>query len=101
VLVIGSSKGIGKAIVRTAMQEGANVAFTFLNSTDEAESIAEEMSTKYPERRCLACQCDIADAVAMEKTIKDLIAEFNQVEALVNNTGLRAMQCSHEPDKEK
>src|SRR6266498_3207180 len=88
VLVTGGSRGIGKAIVRTAIQDGANVAFTFLNSTDEAESITEEMSTKYPHQRCLARQCDVADATAMEKMIKEVIAEFNQVDALVNNAGI-------------
>jgi 3-oxoacyl-[acyl-carrier protein] reductase len=88
VLVTGGSRGIGKAIVRTAMQEGANVVFTFLNSTDEAESITKEMSTKYSEQRCLARQCDVADATAMEKMIKEVIAEFNQVDALVNNAGI-------------
>ena len=88
VLVTGGSRGIGKAIFRTAMQEGANVAFTFLNSVEEAEAISKELTEKYPDQRCLARQCDVADGDAMEKMVKELIAEFNQVDALVNNAGI-------------
>lgn len=88
VLVTGGSRGIGKAIVRTAMQEGANVVFTYLNSTEEAESIARELSSNFPEQQCVARQCDVSDAEAMEKLIKELIAEFKQIDALVNNAGI-------------
>ena len=61
ILVTGGSRGIGAGIVKAAMQEGANVAFTYLNSVEEAESIVEEMVSKHPEQRCLAQQCDVAD----------------------------------------
>jgi len=88
VLVTGGSRGIGTAIVRTAMQEGANIAFTYLNSADEAEALVAELTKKYPHQRCLARQCDVADAEAMEKMIKGLTAEFDQVDALVNNAGI-------------
>lgn len=88
VLVTGGSRGIGKAIVRTAMQEGANVVFTYLNSTEEAESIARELSSNFPEQQCVARQCDVSDTEAMEKLIKELIAEFKQIDALVNNAGI-------------
>ena len=88
VLVTGGSRGIGKAIVRTAMQEGAQVAYTFLNSAEEAEALAEEMSTKYPDQGCLARQCDVTDAEAMESMIKGLLTDFGHVDALVNNAGI-------------
>jgi 3-oxoacyl-[acyl-carrier protein] reductase len=70
------------------MQEGASVAFTFLNSTEEADSIVDELCAKYPDQRCLARQCDVSDTAAMEKLVKELIAEFKQIDALVNNAGI-------------
>jgi 3-oxoacyl-[acyl-carrier protein] reductase len=88
VLVTGGSRGIGKAIVRTAMQEGANVIFTYLNSTEEADAIANELSSGFPSQRCVARQCDVSDTEAMEKLVKELIAEFKQIDALVNNAGI-------------
>jgi len=88
VLVTGGSRGIGKAIVRTAMEEGAHVAFTFLNSADEAQALVEEMSAKYPDQRCLALQCDGTDTLATEMMAKDLLTEFGHIDALVNNAGI-------------
>jgi 3-oxoacyl-[acyl-carrier protein] reductase len=88
ILVTGGSRGIGKGIVLTAMQEGANVIFTYLNSTEEAESIVNELSAKYPDQQCVAHQCDVGDTAAMERLVKEIIAEFKQVDALVNNAGI-------------
>lgn len=88
VFVTGGSRGIGKAIVQTAMQEGANVIFTYLNSTEEAESIVGELAAKYPDQRCVARQCDVSDTEAMEKLVKEIIADFKQIDALVNNAGI-------------
>jgi 3-oxoacyl-[acyl-carrier protein] reductase len=88
VLVTGGSRGIGKAIVRTAMQEGANVAFTYINSAEDAELMVDDLSAQYPDQRCIARQCDVAETDSMEKLVKALIADFNQVDALVNNAGI-------------
>jgi 3-oxoacyl-[acyl-carrier protein] reductase len=70
------------------MQEGANVIFTYLNSTEEAESIVGELAAKYPDQRCVARQCDVSDTEAMEKLVKEIIADFKQIDALVNNAGI-------------
>ena len=88
ILVTGGSRGIGAAIVRMAMEEGANVAFTYLNSTVESEAIVQEMSANYSNQRCIASQCDVSDAEAMEKLMKSLIAEFERIDGLVNNAGI-------------
>ena len=88
VLVTGGSRGIGKAIVRTAIEEGANVIFTYLNSADEAEAIVDELSAKYSDQRCVARQCDVGNTEAMEKLVKELIVEFKQIDGLVNNAGI-------------
>lgn len=88
VLVTGGSRGIGEAIVRAAMLEGANVVFTYRNSTEEAESIAGELSSNFPGQHCVARQCDVNDTEAMEKLVKALIAEYKRIDALVNNAGI-------------
>jgi 3-oxoacyl-[acyl-carrier protein] reductase len=88
IFVTGGSRGIGKAIVKTAMQEDAHVVFTYLNSTEEADAMAAELSAKYPDQRCVARQCDVSDTEAMEKLVKEIIADFKQVDALVNNAGI-------------
>jgi len=88
VLITGGSRGIGAGIVRMAMQAGAEVAFTYLRSADEAHALAAELSGQYPDQRCHALECDSADGLAMETTIKKVIAEFGVVDGLVNNAGI-------------
>jgi 3-oxoacyl-[acyl-carrier protein] reductase len=88
VLVTGGSRGIGAAIVRAAVQAGADVVFTYFRSSDEAHALAAELSRQHPDRSCLALECDAADERAMETTIKQVIAEFGVVDGLVNNAGI-------------
>jgi 3-oxoacyl-[acyl-carrier protein] reductase len=88
ILVTGASRGIGAGIVRNAMAEGAEVAFTFFHSPDEAHTLAAELCRQYPNQRCLALECDVADQQAMETAIKNLIGEFGEVNGLVNNAGI-------------
>jgi 3-oxoacyl-[acyl-carrier protein] reductase len=87
-LVTGGARGIGAAIVRMAMQEGAHVAFTYLNSSEESRSIEEEMSDRFPGQRCLARKCDVADWRAMQALVDSLISDFGRMDALVNNAGI-------------
>jgi 3-oxoacyl-[acyl-carrier protein] reductase len=87
-LLTGGSRGIGAAVVRRAMQEGAEAAFTFLGSQEAAESLAQEMAAQYPGQRCLARQCDVTGTEAMQELIKSLIQEFGRIDALVNNAGI-------------
>ncbi len=88
ILITGGGRGIGKAIVKTAMAEGADVAFTFLHSADEAQALASELSAAYPAQRCLALEGDVSDERAMETTIKNLISAFGSIDGLVNNAGI-------------
>jgi 3-oxoacyl-[acyl-carrier protein] reductase len=88
VLITGGSRGIGAGIVRTAMQEGAEVAFIYHRSSDAAGELSREMATLYPEQRCLALRCDVTDTAAMREAAKSVTLELGRVDALVNNAGV-------------
>lgn len=42
VLILGGSRGIGAAIVRRFVTDGANVRFTYAGSKDAAKRLAQE-----------------------------------------------------------
>lgn len=88
ILVTGGTRGIGAGVVRTAMAEGAEVAFIFRHSTDEAKGLSQEMAARHPGQRCLPFQCDIADADGTRETVKSVVAELGGIDALVNNAGV-------------
>jgi len=88
VLVTGGSRGIGAGVVRIAMQEGADVAFTFHESVDAANELSEQMQALHSGQRCLAIKCDVADTVAMRDTVKSVLQQFGRIDVLVNNAGI-------------
>jgi 3-oxoacyl-[acyl-carrier protein] reductase len=88
VLVTGGSRGIGAGLVRAILQEGAEVAFFFRQSVEAAETLCENMAQRYPDQRCLAMQCDVADHRGMQEMIKSVTLELGRIDALVNNAGV-------------
>jgi len=70
------------------MEEGAEVAFTFLHGAEDAQAIVDDMSQLFPGHRCLARQCDVTDARAMEEVAANLVSEFGRMDGLVNNAGI-------------
>jgi 3-oxoacyl-[acyl-carrier protein] reductase len=87
-LITGGSRGIGAQIVREAMEEGAQVAFTYFSKAADAEDLAAELSAVYPGQHCLAFQCDVSDEKAMEKLTAELLERFGGIDTLVNNAGI-------------
>jgi 3-oxoacyl-[acyl-carrier protein] reductase len=88
VLITGGSRGLGAGIVRTAMQEGAEVAFIYHHNCDAAGELSREMAALYPEHRCLALRCDVTDTAGMREAVKSITLELGRVDALVNNAGI-------------
>jgi 3-oxoacyl-[acyl-carrier protein] reductase len=88
VLVTGGSRGIGAQIVRMAVEEGAQVAFTYWSSGDAAITLSQELSAQYPGQLCRAIKCDVSDTEAMQSLADTVVAELGRVDALVNNAGI-------------
>ena len=88
VLVTGGARGIGAAVVRVAMQEGAEVAFIFKDSAQAAQDLSRLMTDRYSGRRCVPFRCDVADANATRDAVKAATAELGGIDALVNNAGI-------------
>lgn len=85
-LITGASKGIGRSIAITFAKEGAEVAFTYLSSVEKGEALEKELSafgTKVKGYRSNA-----ADFEAAEKLINEVVADFGQLDVLVNNAGI-------------
>jgi 3-oxoacyl-(acyl-carrier-protein) reductase len=84
--VTGGSRGIGRAIVTAMADAGADVAFTYQQSAEQAQALAEAVRAKGV--RCRAFQADVAFPDAMQNVIQQVIAEFGRITILVNNAGI-------------
>ena len=85
-LVTGGSRGIGAAIVTRLAKEGANVAFTFSRSPEQAKDVCQEAQAFGV--RALAIQADSSDASAIIAAVERTGKEFGGLDILVNNAGI-------------
>lgn len=84
-VVTGGSKGIGEAITRTLLAEGAHVANVNRSST-EGEALEAEYAAKG--QRCKFIQGDLTQMDACELAVKTTLAEFGTIDILINNAGV-------------
>ncbi len=79
ILVTGSTTGIGEAIARRALAEGARVVFHGRDAK-RGRALADE----YADRAALAID-DLADPAAAPRIIQTAIAAFGRLDGIVNN----------------
>jgi 2-deoxy-D-gluconate 3-dehydrogenase len=82
VIVTGASRGLGAAMVRSLVAEGANV-LAAARSVDALKSLAAETPG-----RVLPVGCDMRDRDAVAGLVDSCIGEFGRLDAVVNNAGI-------------
>ena len=85
-IVTGGTRGIGKAIVLELAKRGANVAFNYAKSADEAEKLKAEIEALGV--KAFAAQCDVANTESSAEFVKQVTAEFGGLNFLINNAGI-------------
>ena len=84
-LVTGASKGIGRGIAYGLADAGWDVAVHYHSDAagaDETKKIIEGKG-----RRCLTISGDVGEKCDVERMVAAVIAEFGQLDCLVNNAG--------------
>ncbi|MFZ1730137.1 MAG: 3-oxoacyl-[acyl-carrier-protein] reductase [Bacteroidota bacterium] len=85
-IVTGGARGIGRAIVRQFIAEGANVAVFDVAFPDDFEAFAAEM--RAGGQKLEAFTVDITDSASADKACEDVQKDFGSVDILVNNAGI-------------
>jgi NAD(P)-dependent dehydrogenase (short-subunit alcohol dehydrogenase family) len=90
-IVTGGGKGIGKAISKAFISEGAVVviAATTLSKLEEAVKEFEAMGG-----RAMALQTDITDEKQVARLASETVKAFGKIDILVNNSGIAGPTCS-------
>src|SRR5690606_9450320 len=84
-LITGATRGIGKGIAELFAQQGAKVAFTYAGSVDKAKELEAALSSV---TQIKGYQSDASDYDAAQKLVDDVMAEFGQIDILINNAGI-------------
>ncbi|MEJ2815566.1 3-oxoacyl-ACP reductase family protein [Caulobacter sp. CCG-8] len=85
-LVLGGSRGIGAAIVERLATDGAQVAFTYASSPENAETLRAAIEAKGG--TALAVRADSADADQIKAAVDQTLARFGRLDILVVNAGI-------------
>ena len=83
VLVTGSSRGIGREMVRQFHLQGSKVALNYCKSEKEAKQLKDELASRIEIFRADVSKQDIADHL-----VKKVIDKFGKIDVLVNNAGI-------------
>ncbi len=86
-LVTGGSRGIGRAIVKALAEAGAKVAFVYRSNKEAADSLVEELKEAGRED-VLAIQADVSVLEDVQKTIDQVLGQWERLDILVNNAGI-------------
>jgi len=88
-LITGSSRGIGKAIAKHMLLQGANVVISS-RKADVCEIVAAEINglTEMESPRALSVPCNISKKEDLENLVAQTISEFGQIDILVCNAAI-------------
>lgn len=94
-IVVGSGRGIGRAIALKLAEAGADVVVSDIVK-ENAEAVAEEV--KAMGRRSKAYSVNVADATAMETMVDEVAAEFGHLDIMCNNAGVNVIKLFADSD---
>ena len=87
VIITGTSRGIGRAMLEAFSANGANVIAHARTRSEELESVMASLQSTYG-NLISPVYFELTDYPAMKAFVKDLVARKVTVDALVNNAGI-------------
>jgi NAD(P)-dependent dehydrogenase (short-subunit alcohol dehydrogenase family) len=94
-LITGGDSGIGAAVAVLFAKEGADVAISYLNESEDALEVKRMIEEEY-QRKCLMLQGDIRKERFCEKIVNETVKKLGRLDILVNNAGTQTEQKSLE-----
>ena len=85
-IVTGASRGIGKAIAKQFIAQGAKVAFTYRSSAEAAAALEKELSAGGGTVK--GFQSDAASMTDAERLVGEVVEAFGTVDIVINNAGI-------------
>lgn len=87
VVVVGGGNGIGRATALEAARRGAHVVVADLD-LEQAKAAAEEARQHAGKEGAIALQIDIRDRASIQKALRDVVATFGGIDALINTAAI-------------
>ncbi len=84
VFITGGTGEIGSKIIKSYIEEGAIVVFTY----KKADNKAVELQNQHGEDRCFGYKVSSLDRPGVAKIVKEVYQKFNKIDILVNNAAI-------------
>lgn len=86
VIITGASRGIGRGVATVFAKNGANIAFTYLSSSEKAKSLENELTCFGVKAK--GYKSDASNFISAQDLSKSVIEDFGSIDVLVNNAGI-------------
>lgn len=90
-IVTGGTRGIGLAVVRTFLHNGAKVALFGSREASVQRALAQ-LREEQPDWPVMGLWPDLTDYAAVERAVQEVAQTFGGVDILVNNAGISARE---------
>jgi glucose 1-dehydrogenase len=85
-IVTGGNSGIGMAIVLELARQGANIVIDYLSHPDATDELEKEVVALGD--KAIGVNADVSKVSDLEKLVSTAVAQFGQVDIMVNNAGV-------------
>tara|TARA_Y100001954_G_scaffold35977_1_gene34866 strand:+ start:908 stop:1654 length:747 start_codon:yes stop_codon:yes gene_type:complete len=85
-IVTGATRGIGKGVALKLAEQGANIAFTYVSSSEKALALENELQAFGVKVK--SYKSDASLMKDAEELIKNVLDNFESIDVLVNNAGI-------------
>jgi len=85
-LVTGGSRGLGKEMAQALAEAGAQVAIISRNQ-EQSQAVAANIQTA-TDSVCRGYGCDVTLSEQVTATVDEIIADFGQIDIVINNAGI-------------
>ena len=96
-IVTGGTRGIGLAIVKAFLEEGASVAL-FGSRKETADKAVAELKTENANAKVVGLAPDLTSYEEVEKAVAQVKETFGKVDILANNAGISARESIYDYD---
>ncbi|CAF95376.1 unnamed protein product [Tetraodon nigroviridis] len=86
-IVTGAAMGLGNAMTRILLQNGAKVVLLDVNNT-AGESFKETLDKEYGPENTLFFKCDVESEGQIKEALKKTVETFGGIDILCNNAGI-------------
>ncbi len=87
-IVTGAAKGIGAAIVRSFVEQGADVMVNYNTSEQKAQGLVKSLNESGRGGRAVAFRADVSKIPEIKSMVQAALKEFGRIDVLVNNAGV-------------